>query len=131
MTDQDNLENNAPEEESSSSRPVLSPAWYNRLKWFTLIFLPAFSALYFGLGSIWALPATEQVVGTCAVLATFLGALIGISNRNFQKEGADGSINARIEGNTVLLSDLRLPSIAPEELAAKKSVTIQVNPDSQ
>lgn len=107
---------------------VLSPKVYELAKWFVLIFLPAFSALYFGLSAIWNLPATEQVVGTCAVVALFLGSILGISNRNFQRQGADGQINAVVEGDEVVLSRLALPHITPEQLAAKKSITIQVNP---
>lgn len=112
-----------------STGPVLSAAWYERLKWFTLIFLPAFGTLYFGLSDIWDLPAAAQVLGTTVSLGTFLGLVLGISSTNFKKQGADGSINAIIQGDQVVLSRLALPNIAPEELAAKKSITIQVNPE--
>ena len=108
---------------------ILSTKWYERLKWFVLVFLPAFSALYFGLSAVWDnLPAAEQVVGTSAILATFLGLVLGLSNQNFKKQGSDGSINAQIQGDQVVLSRISLPNIAPEELAARKSITIQVNP---
>ena len=132
------MTNNAPDEgpqhaavtKSSifSNGPVLSPGMYEKLKWFTLIFLPAISGLYFTLGAIWHLPYIEQIVGTIAVLGTFLGLLLGLSSRNFKTQGADGSINASIQGDQVILSRIALPNIAPEELAAKKSITIQVNP---
>lgn len=113
----------------ASTGLVLTTQWYAGIKWLTLIFLPAFSGLYFGLSAIWpGLPAAEQVVGTCAIAATFLGLLIGRSDQNFKKNGADGSINAQLQGDQVLLSRLMLPNITPEDLAAKKSITIQVNP---
>ena len=108
--------------------PILSPRLYEALKWFTLVFLPAFSALYFGLSAILDLPAGEQVVGTCALVSLFLGSLLGISSHNFKAQGADGSINANIVGSDVVLSRIALPNITPEELATKKSITIQVNP---
>lgn len=112
-----------------SSGPVLSAVLYERIKWFALIFLPAFSGLYFGLASIWEqLPAAEQVVGTAALLGTFLGLLLGLSSQNFKKQGSDGSINANVQGDQVILSRLALPNITPEQLAHKKSITIQVNP---
>lgn len=112
-----------------STGPVLSAKWYARLKWFVLIFLPAFSSLYFGMSAIWMeLPAAVEVVGSCALLATFLGLLLGLSNQNFNKQGADGSINANVQGDQVILSKLALPNISPEELATKKSITLQVNP---
>lgn len=114
---------------NTAAGPILSATWYNRLKWFTLIFLPAFSALYFGLGAVWNFPAGEQVVGTCAVLAVFLGTVLGISGRNYTRAGADGSIDANIVGDNVVLGNLVLPDISAEELAAKKRITIQVNPN--
>lgn len=54
---------------------------YDVLKWIALIFLPALAALYFGLAGIWNFPYGEEVVGTITVIDTFLGALLGISNK--------------------------------------------------
>ena len=133
----DNTPDEGPQHLAASKRaifsngPVLSPGSYEKLKWFTLIFLPAFSGLYFGFGAIWQLPYIEEVVGSIAVLGTFLGLLLGLSSRNFKTQGADGSINATIQGDQVVLSKIALPNIAPEELAKKKSITIQVNPSSK
>lgn len=58
---------------------------YDVLKWIALIFLPALGALYFGLSQIWGLPYGEEIVGTITLIDTFLGALIGISNINYNK----------------------------------------------
>ena len=58
---------------------------YDILKWIALVFLPALGALYFGLSQIWGLPYGEQIVGTITLIDTFLGALIGISNINYNK----------------------------------------------
>lgn len=125
----DTAPKHAEESVTTSTGLVLSSAWYARLKWLVLIFIPAFSSLYFSLGAVIpGLPASGQVVGVLALLATFLGLLLGLSSTNFAKQGADGSINAQIQGDQVVLSNFALPNIAPEELAAKKSVTIQVNP---
>lgn len=107
---------------------VLSSGAYNAIKWFVLIFLPAASTLYSGAALLFNLPFVAQVVGALALLAVFLGTILGISNSNFQKGGADGSINAQIEGKEVVLSNIVLPNITPEELASKKSVQIQINP---
>ena len=132
MTDQNYPEEgprHAEESVSTSTGVLLSSKWYARFKWFTLIFLPGFSGLYFGLAAVWPeLPAAEQVVGTSALIATFLGLLLGASSSTFNKQGADGSINAQVQGDQVVLSRISLPNIAPEELAKKKSITIQVNP---
>lgn len=65
----------------------LSNKAYDVLKWITIIVLPAISALYFGLAQIWGFPYAEQVVGTIAVICTFLGAILGISSANYRREG--------------------------------------------
>ena len=62
---------------------IFSNETYDTLKYIALIVLPALGSLYFGLSSIWGLPYSVEVVGTLTVLDTFLGALIGISNKNY------------------------------------------------
>ena len=64
---------------------MLSNRAYDILKWIAQIVLPALGALYFGLSSIWGLPYGEEVVGTIAVVDTFLGALLGISTAQYNK----------------------------------------------
>ena len=75
--------------------PMLSAKLYNRMKWATLILLPAIIAAYFALSGVLGLPAAEQVVGTIAVLCTFLGTVLGFSNRQYYNSGAafDGSVH--------------------------------------
>ena len=62
---------------------VLSNETYDMLKYIALIVLPALGSLYFGLSSIWGLPYSVEIVGTLTVVDTFLGALIGISTKNY------------------------------------------------
>lgn len=52
------------------------------------IYIPATSSAYFGLASIWGLPAAGQVSGTLAIVATFLGACLHISGKNYDTSGA-------------------------------------------
>ena len=59
---------------------------YDILKWIAQIALPACGALYFGLSQIWGLPYGEEVVGTIAVVDTFLGALLGISAVQYNRD---------------------------------------------
>jgi hypothetical protein len=59
---------------------------YDILKWLTLVGLPALGALYFGLSKIWGFPFGEEVVGTLALLTTFLGALLGLSTVNYNRD---------------------------------------------
>lgn len=58
---------------------------YDVLKWVCLIGLPALSALYFSVASVWHLPYSGEVTGTIAAIGTFLGGLIGISTMNYNK----------------------------------------------
>lgn len=70
----------------------MSNKTYDILKWIALVMLPAASALYFGLSQVWGLPYGEEIVGTISVIDTFLGALLGISNVNYNKQNeADSS----------------------------------------
>ena len=55
------------------------------LKWVALILIPALATLYFALSGIWGLPYGEQIVGTLTAIDTFLGALLGISTLNYNK----------------------------------------------
>lgn len=47
------------------------------------IVIPAIGALYFAVAKIWQLPYGTEIVGTCAAIATFLGALIGVNRANY------------------------------------------------
>jgi len=59
---------------------------YDILKFLCTILLPALGTLYFALAQIWGLPYSEQVVGTLAAIATFIGVLIGVSSYNYYKD---------------------------------------------
>ena len=58
---------------------------YDILKEIALVWLPAIGALYFGLAQTWGLPYAEQVVGTVAVVDTFLGTVLHISNKKYME----------------------------------------------
>lgn len=78
---------------------MLTDNTYSAGKKLVQVYIPAFSALYFGLGNIWGLPAVEEVVGSLAVIATFLGVCLGISSRQY-----DASELA-YDGNAVITTD--------------------------
>lgn len=65
---------------------IMSDKIYGILKWVALIFIPALGTLYFALSTIWGLPYGEQIVGTLTAVDTFLGALLGISTYQYNKE---------------------------------------------
>ena len=64
----------------------MSNSVYHALKFIAQILLPAIGTLYFALARIWELPLAEQVVGTITAVDAFLGALLGISSLNYNKE---------------------------------------------
>ena len=43
--------------------PLLSNAWYNRIKFVAMVLLPAVGTLYFALALIWGLPKPKKIVG--------------------------------------------------------------------
>ena len=68
----------------------LSNKVYDVLKFIAQILLPAIGTLYFALARIWDLPLAEQVVGTITAVDAFLGALLGISSMQYNKEQEPG-----------------------------------------
>lgn len=63
----------------------MSNRTYDVLKFVAQILLPALGTLYFALASIWNLPYGEQIVGTITAVDAFLGAILGISTKNYNK----------------------------------------------
>lgn len=92
------------------------------------IYIPAFSSLYYGLGNIWGFPYITQVVGSCAVIATFFGVLLGISSKQFDSSeaGYDGAIKiikSPKTGKKTYSLDLKGD---PEDIDKKTSVKFKV-----
>lgn len=59
---------------------------YDVMKWIVMIVLPAIGTLYFGLAGIWGFPYGEQIVGTIALVETFLGSVLMISSSQYNKQ---------------------------------------------
>lgn len=59
---------------------------YDVLKFLAQIVLPAAGTLYFALANIWGLPMGEEVVGTITAVDAFLGAILGISTAQYNKD---------------------------------------------
>lgn len=68
----------------------MSNKMYNILKWVAQIVLPALGTLYFALAQIWELPLGAEIVGTITAIDAFLGALLGISTIQYNKEQENG-----------------------------------------
>lgn len=65
----------------------LSDTAYDIIKWLSLVFFNAVGVLYKTLAAVWNLPFGEEVLTTCAAIALFLGALIGVSTAQYNKDG--------------------------------------------
>lgn len=59
---------------------------YDILKWIVMIVLPALTTAYVGLAAIWKWPYPEEVAKTSAIVCTLLGALLGISTAEYNKQ---------------------------------------------
>lgn len=106
---------------------VLSNKAYDLLKFLTIVLLPAVGTLYFALATIWSLPAGEQILGTLLAIQAFIGAIIGISNKQYEASGAKyvGEINV-IETDAKDTYSLEMDG-DPEDLKNKKEATFKVN----
>lgn len=67
----------------------LPNTWYDILKWITMIVLPALATAYVGLAAVWGWPFADEIAKTVAVICTLLGALLGISTAQYNKDKAD------------------------------------------
>jgi hypothetical protein len=107
---------------------VFSDAVYARIKWFLTIVLPAFTALYIGLGQFWELPNPEAVVGTVSLVGTFLGVCLGISSKQYNQlpPPTDGTIlYEELEEGLDLTFETEADM---DELVHKDTITFQVVP---
>ena len=71
---------------------------YDILKFIAQVVLPALGTLYFSLASIWGFPFGEQIVGTISAIDLFLGALLGLSTMQYNKQ--KGAENGEDKGET-------------------------------
>lgn len=72
---------------------MISNKVYDVLKWIATYLLPAMGTLYFALARIWNLPYGEEIVGTIVAVDAFIGALIGISTIQYNKNIKYGEYN--------------------------------------
>lgn len=112
--------------ESERSAQLFTDKLYNKLKFLALVLLPALGTLYFGLAGIWGLPHAEKVIGTIAVIDTFLGVVLHLSTNQYYKNGSnfDGTLNVTDEQPPQLLVQLNAD---PADLPGKHSVEFNVN----
>ena len=68
------------------NRMKMSNKVYDILKFIAQIVLPAVGTLYFALAKIWGVPYAAEIVGTISAVDAFLGAILGISTMQYNKE---------------------------------------------
>jgi len=112
----------------NNNRVMLSDKAYSVGKKLVQVYIPATSALYFGLANIWGLPAGEQVVGTLAVLATFIGVVLGISSSQYDASDAayDGALVVTHDEKGKALVSLEVDGDPIETVKKKESITFKV-----
>lgn len=59
---------------------------YDVLKWLVLVCIPALTVAYVALAAIWNWPYADEVAKTSAAVCTLLGALLGISSAEYNKD---------------------------------------------
>lgn len=66
---------------------------YDVLKWVVLVVIPALTTAYVALAGIWNWPYAAEVAKTSAAICTLLGAILGISTVQYNKEIAEEKEN--------------------------------------
>lgn len=105
---------------------LLSNDVYHILNICAVIVFPAVGTLYFALAGIWGLPAAEKVIGTIVAIDAFLGVLVKVGERSYDKSNAkfDGNINVfKTPEKTTYLLEL---NTAPDKLETMQTATFKV-----
>ena len=66
--------------------PKIPDKVYDVLKWIALLVLPAIAVFYDKVGTIWNWSYVQEITGTIYQIDTLLGALIGLSTLEYNKE---------------------------------------------
>ena len=67
----------------------MSNGLYDILKWVAIIVLPALSTLIAVVFQIWDIPYGSEIAQTITAVATFLGAILMVSNAKYRKTNGD------------------------------------------
>jgi imidazoleglycerol phosphate synthase glutamine amidotransferase subunit HisH len=108
---------------------VFSNKVYDKLKFLAQVVLPGLGTLYATVSGLYGWQNTEEVVGTIMAVDFFLGALLGLSNKQFMDEDRNFAgdlhvVNTEDEGVQTMLAFN--PESSPESLADQKTVTMKV-----
>ena len=70
----------------------LGSSQYEFLKWAAIIALPAIGLFYVTIARIWGLPYGDSISQTLDAVGLLIGALIGISTKNFYSDAVDAGV---------------------------------------
>lgn len=116
-----------PIEDQKPMSMMFSNRTYDLLKYVAQILLPALAALYFGLAQIWHLPNADEVVGSITVIDTFLGTVLLMSARSYDRSDAkyDGIVQVQETDDMTRKMSLQL-NATPDDLVTKKDMSLKV-----
>lgn len=108
----------------ATSTPILTNKLYDALVWVAQVFLPAAAVFYTSLGSIWGLPNVVAVVATITATDLFLGGLLKISKKRYDKNFVGkGELNINLENDDPIKLSLDEDL---NSLVGKREVTLKV-----
>lgn len=115
--------------EPTTHRPLLSNRVYEVLKNSATVVLPAVGALYFAFAQIWDFSKPDEVVASIAALNTFIGVVVAVSARSYNKSDAkyvgDIYFNQHPDDSEKMVYSLGLNG-DPEDLTNLKEATFKI-----
>jgi len=94
--------------------------------------LPGAGTLYFTIAKIWGLPYAEEVIGSFAAVAVFLGIIITISKLSYSGSVKSNDGALVVDQSNPLKDSYSFEVTTPlEDLAMKDSITLKIKSPSQ
>lgn len=111
----------------TDKQPLLSNKAYDIAKNFAVLYIPAAITAYVGIDAIVDIGPAPEVAAIGAVVLTFLGSVLKISDKTYNESDAkfDGTIVADPNGQEGLYP-IQIP-LSQAELAGKSEITLKVS----
>lgn len=120
-----------PIEDQKPPALLLSNRTYDVLKPVATTVLPALQGLYVTLSALWGWGLEREISGTIAALNIFLGVLVGLSGRSYNKSDAKYSGVIQLEddpANERVNAGFALTEANPKDLLKKDEIILKVLP---
>ena len=116
-------------DQSAGTTPILSGRAYKILKPVATTILPGASALYLSLALVWGFPYPDKVGATIAAVNVFLGLLLGLSTRAYNRSDQkyDGQIDIMEKPDGVTRYSIGVKDDDPEAIKEKDQILLRVN----